>query len=294
MNPRYEVQVNSPGPANPSTYLVRDRLSGRWLGGVGASFYRPWVFPLYTPSGLTVIQEFAYDHPFHNGLFVGQHPVNVAGRTGNFWATPPRRAFDDAIWTKIGRMDVTAPPAQETDANGCRFVFKSVWRDEEEQPLIEELRTVRFHALEGAHVVDVASVKTAAYGSAEFPKTKYGSIGVRVEPRLLPPLGGAILADGGRRGTAALMDANRQSDFVAYENTVAGQAAGLFLTILDPGVRGPWFIRDYGMAMYNPTWDRTISLAAGESWTVTLRAVAYDGALTSERMAEWTRQGGQQ
>ena len=51
-------------------------------------------------------------------------------------------------------------------------------------------------------------------------------------------------------------------------------------------------VAGYGMAMYNPTWDKTIGLAAGESWTVTLRAVAYDGALTNERMTAWTRQGG--
>ena len=35
-------------------YLVTDPATGRCLGGVGANHYRPWVFPLYTPSGLTV------------------------------------------------------------------------------------------------------------------------------------------------------------------------------------------------------------------------------------------------
>ena len=289
MPPTYEVLANSPGPGNPTTHLVRDRDSGRWLGGVGASFYRPWVFPLYTPSGLTVIQEFAYDHPFHNGVFVGQHPVNLGERTGNFWATPPRRGFDDAIWTKIGRMDAAVPPLQEAQPDGYRFEIKSVWRDEDEQPLLDETRTVRFHACEGAHAVDVASAKTASHGALEFPKTKFGGIGVRVEPRLLPPLGGVVLADGGRRGAAALVDAHRESDFVAYENTVAGHTFGLFLHILDPGVRGPWFIRDYGMAMYNATWERAIHLPAGDTWTVSLRVVAYDGPLTPERVAAWGR-----
>ena len=265
----------------------------RILGAYGTNFWRSWVYPFYTPSGVTVVENFPFDHPFHNGIFVGQNPVKVGEREGNFWAFPVKRSHDDHIMHNMGRMDAQGEPVADVTESGVRFILKSTWRDENEEPLIDEERTVFMRAFPDATVCDMTSRKIAAYGAVEFAQTKFGSIGVRVEPRLLPPLGGAILADEGRRGTAALVDANRQSDFVAYENTVAGQAAGLFLTVLDPGVRGPWFIRDYGMAMYNPTWDRTISLAAGESWTVTLRAVAYDGALTSERMAEWTHQGGQ-
>ena len=41
---------------------------------------QPWVYPLYTPAGHQVLQEFAFDHPFHNGCFVGLHPVVYAER----------------------------------------------------------------------------------------------------------------------------------------------------------------------------------------------------------------------
>src|SRR5688500_13898876 len=75
----FDVLVNRPGPGNPATQMVVERATGRFLGAFGTSFYRSWVFPLYTPSGLTVLQEFAYDHPFHNGLFVAQHPVHAGG-----------------------------------------------------------------------------------------------------------------------------------------------------------------------------------------------------------------------
>ena len=39
-------------------------------------------------------------------------------------------------------------------------------------------------------------------------------------------------------------------------------------------------IRDYGMAMFNPTMATPIRLARGETWTAALRVAAYDGELT--------------
>jgi hypothetical protein len=289
MTSRFQVLLNSPGPQNPVAHLVKDTLTGSCLGGFGANFYRSWVFPLYTPGGLTVIQEFAYDHPFHNGLFVAQSPVKVGEREANFWAMPPRRALNDAVFTHVGRMDAQLPIEHETTDAGARFKLKSVWRDENEQPVLDEVRRVEFRAAAGASVCDMSSAKTAAYGALVFPQTKFGSIGIRVEPRLLPPLGAVVLADGGRRGAAALVDQNRESDFVAYENHAPGGGRfGVFMTIRDAGTRGPWFIRDYGMAMYNPTWDKSIQVPEGRTWTVSLRVVAYDDELTPERIRAWT------
>jgi hypothetical protein len=51
--------------------------------------------------------------------------------------------------------------------------------------------------------------------------------------------------------------------------------------------RGPWFIRDYGMAMFNATQNAAIVLPAGGSWTASLRIVAYDGPLAAERIEAW-------
>ena len=61
------------------------------------------------------------------------------------------------------------------------------------------------------------------------------------------------------------------------------------MSILNEGIRGPWFIRDYGMALYNPTWTGDVSTPEGESWKVSLRVIAYDGELTTARAAQWTQ-----
>ena len=63
-NSPFEIRLNA------RTRMVVESSTGRCLGGVGSNAQRSWVFPLYTPGGQTVIQEYAFDHPFHNGFFV--------------------------------------------------------------------------------------------------------------------------------------------------------------------------------------------------------------------------------
>lgn len=272
---------------NQRTHMVVERETGRCLGAFGSNFYRPWVFPLYTPAGQTVIQEFPFDHPFHTGAFVAQNPVVINGRSSNFWAMPPRRSWDDALFQDVGRIDTSNGPTTESHASGVRFALPCRWLDEDEAPILDEVRTVDLFTVNGATVCDVRSRKTATYGTVEFPQTKFGSIGIRVEPRLLPPLGGVVIADNERRGSADVVH-EQDSTFVAYESALPGGGRfGVALSILEPNVTGPWFVRDYGMAIYNPTWREHIRIDEGQSWTIALRILAYDGDLTQDRILRW-------
>lgn len=279
--PRFAVKVNQ------WTHLVVEEATGRCLGGFGSGFYRSWVFPLYTPAGLTVIQEFPHDHPFHNGFFVGQSPVVVDGRQGNFWFAPPATGANTSKLDHLGRVDAPQTPQTTIEAEKVRFRSDNVWRDEAERPMLDEIREVCFHADEEATICEMTSVKRASYGDIELPQTKFGSIGLRVEPRLLPATGGEIIADGGRRGDAGAVSGT-DSDFVAYEHTGRNGRYGVLMTIIAPQARGPWFVRDYGMCMFDPTWARSIVVPQGESWTIGLRVAAYDGPLTAERIRRWT------
>ena len=156
----------------------------------------------------------------------------------------------------------------------------------EDQPFTPE-SPIDLYSVEDATICDMRSSKIASYGALDFAQTKFGSIGIRVEPRLLPISGGVVIGDAGRRGSAdALVD--QESDFVAYENQLAGSGRfGVWLHSLEPDRRGPWFVRDYGMALYAPTRLRSIHLPQGETWNVALRVAAYDGQLSNERSQQW-------
>ena len=201
----------------------------------------------------------------------------------------PRRSFTDKVFEKLGRMDTQKEIDISPHENGVQFVQKVIWRDENEEPLIDEIRTVNLHAFADATVCDMRSEKIASYGAVTYPQTKFGSIGIRVEPRLLPLMGGVVFGDNGRKGGVEVVHEG-ESDFVAYQNALTGHGQfGVFMSILDEGVRGPWFIRDYGMALYNPTWTGSISTPAGDSWKIALRVIAYDGELTPARAAHWVQ-----
>src|SRR4051812_40261074 len=111
--------------------MVQNEKTGRWLGGFGANYYRSWVYPLYTPKGLTVIQEFPFDHPFHNGLWVAQGPIQFesdAGRqTVHFWPAPPERRPGETLFTHMGRIESLGLPKIETGEDGVRFTLQSIW-----------------------------------------------------------------------------------------------------------------------------------------------------------------------
>jgi hypothetical protein len=265
-------------------YVVHDDATGRWLGGVGANYYRAWVFPLYTPRGLTVLQEFPFDHPFHNGLWVAQGPLQFGGETVHFWPAPPERRPGESLFQHMGRIESVGLPEVEPHDCGVRFTLQTVWRTRAGAPVLDETRTIDLRAVDDATVCDVTTVQTAAYGALHYEASKFGAICVRTDPRLTPVVGAEVIADGGRRGKAevALAQPNR---YVAYESQ-SSDGFGLLLAV--PGAQPhEWFIRDYGLATYNPMFEQPRAVAAGESLRINLRVVAYDGPLTEARAQRW-------
>ncbi len=265
-------------------FVVQNEETGRWLGGVGANYYRSWVYPLYTPRGLTVIQEFPFDHPFHNGLWVAQGPIQFDGQTVHFWPMPPERRPGESLFTHMGRIETLGLPTVETHARGVRFTLQSTWRTGDGAPVLDETRIIDLYAVEDATVCDVTTVQKATYGDLEYDATKFGAICVRTDPRLTPVVGAEVIADGGRRGKAevALQQANA---YVAYESGSSG-SFGILLAV--PGQQPhEWFIRDYGLATYNPMFEQPRTVAHGDSLRVDLRVVAYDEPLTEERAQRW-------
>jgi hypothetical protein len=266
-------------------FVVQNGKTGRWLGGVGANYYRSWVFPLYTPRGLTVIQEFPFDHPFHNGLWVAQGPIQLGDETVHFWPMPPERRPGESLFTHMGRIETLGLPEVQPHENGVRFTLKSLWRTGAGAPVLDETRIVDLYAVEDGTVCDVTTIQQANYGALRYDATKFGAICLRTDPRLTPVVGAEVIADGGRRGKADVA-IQQPNAYVAYESGSNANAFGILLSV--PGQRPhEWFIRDYGLATYNPMFEQPRTIQAGDSLRVDLRVVAYDEPLTEERAARW-------
>jgi hypothetical protein len=201
------------------------------------------------------------------------------------------------VFEHIGRLRYSKPDRLELGERGVRATYETIWHDEDGEPVLDELRTYELFGDDDATLCDITTRKTASYGPVSFEPTKFGTIGARVQPQLLPPMGAQIVAGDGRemrRGLADEVATGKACDFVAYEAEPGGLGRfGLCLQVLDnsasPDRRGPWFLRDYGMAMFNatPPGSGPIRLEAGQTWTATLRAAAYDGAVDPRRAATW-------
>ena len=275
--------------------MVVESDTDRLLGGVGHNAHRAWVFPLNTPRGLNVLQEYAYDHSFHNGIFVGQGHIERDGRVSNFWSPyADWRNPANPIYNDIGELRYGEPAKVEERENGFRFSYQTTWHDPDGNPLLDESRIYEIFDGGDATLCIATSAKTASYGPILFVANKHSTIGARLQPQLLPELGSRIMkgsARGLEKSTAPEVSADG-ADYVAYEANPHGLGRfGACLSIVDNSASerrdGPWFIREYGMAMFNANKDESISLDEGTSWTASLRAAAYDGEITDERAREW-------
>ena len=276
--------------------MVMEQASGRLLGGVGHNDLRSWCYPLNTPRGLGVTQEYAFDHAFHNGVFVAQARVVCGGVLSNFWVVHPDwRSPDSHVYNHLGQIRYRERADITPLESGFRFTYRSTWTGCDGAPVLDEVRHFDLYAAADATICDLISRKTAAYGELRFEANKHGSLGVRVQPQLLPPFGGEMVAGTGteiHRGLADEVAFGKERDFVAYEAEPAGLGRfGVCLLVLDNTASdrrtGPWFVRDYGMAMFNATMDEDIVVAEGDTWETALRVAAYDGAVSVERARTW-------
>ena len=218
------------------------------------------------------------------------------GVLSNFWVVHPDwRSPDSHVYNHLGRIRHRERAGIMPLETGFRFTYRSTWEGCDGAPVLDEVRHFDLYAAADATICDVISRKTAAYGELCFEANKHGSIGVRVQPQLLPPFGGGMVAGAGaelHRGLADEVAFGKEREFVAYEAEPPGLGRfGVCLLVLSNTASdrrtGPWFVRDYGMAMFNATMDDDVTVAEGETWETALRVAAYDGAVSAERVRSW-------
>jgi hypothetical protein len=244
--------------------------NGQSRGAYTLGYHRSHVWPLYTPQGVCVIQEYPPDHIHHQGLMVGQDEVNGH----NFWAAghphhPATRQLSEHLATGV---EGEAAVVRQTN----------VWTGAGGEQVFREERTVTFRPTLTGTLVDIVSTRIAAYGPVHFGKTKEAGIGMRYNPEMEGGLGGRIESSNGAIGEAGTFDT--AADWIAVCGTVSGRDAGIAIMPYPDGERCPWFTRDYGITLYNPSRHRVIALEEGGQYTLGVRFVAYDGKTDPDRL----------
>lgn len=246
----------------------------RLLGGYSANELRAYVFPLYSPAGMLVLQEAPPDHPHHQGLWVGLevngHDLWNAGSHGR-----PRHRQE------------TLPALRQLqpviEADGVYFAHEVRWVTADGDDLLHEARTVVFRAGEMATVVTWESTFSHPTQVVCLGQTKEAGIGLRVPPHWEAVHGGQVRNARGDTGEAGTFDT--QSPWINIEGRAVGEGmAGLVFAPLPESEPCPWFTRGYGVQVYNPARHRAIELAPGQALTWSAQLIAYDGHRSVEEL----------
>lgn len=250
------------------------KYQGRLLGGYNTNELRSYVFPLYTPLGVLVLQEAPPDHPHHQGIMVG---LEVDGH--DLWNAGSRNLprHRQVAMTPLAEMQT------EVSAAGVQINHGVRWETVDGAELLLEQRTVTFRAQEQCTCVHWQSTFSHLSKATHLGQTKESGIGVRVPPHWETPFGGRIRNANGALGERGCFD--QLSPWLNVAGTAGGEAvAGV---VLIPETEPcPWFTRDYGLHLYNPARHHALPLAPSEQVTWAMNVLAYDGQRTVDAITQ--------
>lgn len=240
---------------------------GDLIGGYAANALRSYVFPLYTPGGVLVLQEAPPDHPHHQGVHIG---LSIDGY--DLWNAGSGDRERHAQRISIPLREIQP----QIDAEGVRLAHSVQWTTVDGQLLLHEDRQIHFRRAEQFTGVEWRSTFHATGRAVHIDRTKEAGIGVRVPPHWETLFGGQIRNAHGDVGEAACFD--KSSPWLNIQGSAGnGEKAGVVFASTPDSEACPWFTRDYGEHIYNPSRHRPIPLAEGTSFTWAATVLAYDG-----------------
>lgn len=225
-----------------------------------------------TSPGENLIVSSPHDHPWHFGLFFCQKLVDGV----NCWESEPLDA--------AGRVHGFAEPDDyevSTDGDAVEVSQTATWRTNEGEDLLGDRRTVRIHEPdeEGYFLTwdqTVTAREETRHLSSETLHGHYSGLSTRFARSLTD--GRVLLPDGTDPGEtspprAASGPTGRWCDYSGPLDgrPAAGEPWTAGITMFDHPDNGHhpvnWFVmtEPFGFLAANPTWERVLTLRAGES-----------------------------
>jgi hypothetical protein len=193
-----------------------------------------YIFPLYTPAGVSMLDDFPQDHWHHRGLFWAWPQVETAGKKYDLWMN------------MTVRDSTTAKPHTSATAADARLDARNVWQADGKDIVRETVSLRVLPAKAAARELEVELTWEALTdpvtlrGSAE-PAKSYGGFSARFAPRE----GTTLRADGEA--------VNKDEDLTPHqwaelEGAYNGKRAVLRITPdpKNPGAPYQWCLRAYG------------------------------------------------
>jgi hypothetical protein len=188
-----------------------------------------YVFPLYTPAGISMLDDFPKDHFHHRGLFWAWPVVETGGKTYDHWMTMTARNRPGTFKTSGGHIEA-----------------ESVWQADGRDIVKETVALTARPASGTARDLDLEVTLEALgapvtlRGSRERGKS-YGGVSARFAPREQT----VVRADGQTLTKDEDLNPHRWAEL---EAVYGGKRAALRITsdASNPGAPYQWCLRSYG------------------------------------------------
>jgi len=282
-------------------WAASHRLAVRWrkkrILSLSQGPYRPYLYPVFTPSGFAVTSESPADHPHHNSIWLALDRVRcrfpyssdeTEEGTYNFYVNGTFQG------RAPGRILTTAVESEELAPDHLRIVLTLQWRGPKEwaapdgRVLLTETRTLDIRPGERANLVDFRSRLRAGQWGLVLGPTRHGLFGVRLIEALTVTHGGRLLNSEGRQGGRAI--SREKAGWVDGSGTLGTEVrAGVALFPQASTAGHPWYVTDWGTLTINPMAGPGLPLEPGQDVEFGLRIAVHDGDAGEARVAELYR-----
>lgn len=234
----------------------------------------PFLWPVLAEGGVGITRNYpmgedipsSTDHPHHRSLFVA---AIVNGH--------------DFFHVRAGVNVETVGVTTGGDDNRGWLRAHNQWLDGDGTVLLDEVQEWRFYDTPAsARYFDLVTTFTATHDEICFRDSdKYAFLAVRVRPEIEGDRGGTITNAHGAQGQEEVF--GKPSPWVDYSGHINGQGErGIALFDYPDNFRAPFvFVRDYGLAMFNPFGrggdDSNYTVAKDESLTLRYRVFVHSG-----------------
>ena len=244
--------------------IVDPKVNLAWVG------FKPFWYPLYTPSGLRLTENSPADHPHHHSVWFGHSNINGV----DFWIETG--AVGKILLQEI--RDIVAGPvfAGWTETNW--------WVAPDGTKLLDEDRTHRLWHVGQGYLLDLQLTFHATEGEVHFAKEKDAGLGIRMADSLDVEDGGLILNSHGDHNEAGTFD--RLADWIDYSGPVAGRIGGIAVFNGPDVPVHPWFTRDYGPLLSNFMRFQPYSIPNDQQLRLSFRLYLHDGSAETAHVAE--------
>lgn len=267
---------------------------------------KPILWPILGPTGKKMTRDYPMvktagetaDHPHHRSLWFTFDRVNEV----NFWAEPASLTGGDPAKDKpgIGVQRHRAFTSLESGKTG-RIVSVTDWVDASGRKVLEDERTLTFHAEPDARMIDFDIELKATEGDVDFGDSKEGVFGIRVPTSLDVEQKVDKAAEPGHIVSAAgLKDGDawgKPAPWVDYHGKVGGEQLGIAILNHPSSFRfpTPWHVRTYGLFAANcfglQAFDQNakpgdFKLEKGKSLVFRYRVIFHRGDEKAAKVAE--------